>query len=294
MEPINQQELSETTDRLFKELEDRLEDIRSTEEDIVHQAENAAGAILRSLKQLKEFITAYRFRDKAEEIQFFKYTKPKFYSLLIYYVKVFNIETERPIGSDKEQKKYLEKELKRLKHFFDNNRHFYRYYRSGANYLDKKYFLRGQVDLRLSVDAFYYDADPNFSTPQDYKVAKILANEQLRVYLNRSLEELYHTEGDDNGLMPANGGLKWTGSKTALIELLYALQSTGVFNHGAADIRQIASHFERMFLVELGNYYRTFQEIRIRKSGRTNFLDQLAERLVKRMDEADENPKFAT
>jgi hypothetical protein len=41
--------------------------------------------------------------------------------------------------------------------------------------------------------------------------------------------------------------------------------------------------------VELGNYYNSFQEMRLRKKSRTTFLDQLTEKLVQRMNEADEN-----
>ncbi|MDH7459858.1 RteC domain-containing protein [Chitinophagaceae bacterium 26-R-25] len=72
---------------------------------------------------------------------------------------------------------------------------------------------------------------------------------------------------------------------------MYALQSLVVFNNGAADIKLLATYFERIFTVDLGNYYRIFQEIRIRKGNRTAFLKSLIERLTQRMDDADENPK---
>ncbi|WP_158638411.1 RteC domain-containing protein [Panacibacter ginsenosidivorans] len=52
-------------------------------------------------------------------------------------------------------------------------------------------------------------------------------------------------------------------------------------------MKDIAQLLEAVFGIDLGNYYRTFQEIRIRKSGRTNYLDQLKATLIRYMDETD-------
>jgi hypothetical protein len=73
---------------------------------------------------------------------------------------------------------------------------------------------------------------------------------------------------------------------------LYALQSAGSFNNGTVDLKELANHFQSYFNVDLGNYYRTFQDMRIRKINRTTFLDLLKGRLIQRMDETDENPKY--
>jgi hypothetical protein len=59
--------------------------------------------------------------------------------------------------------------------------------------------------------------------------------------------------------------LKWTASKASLIELLYALQTSGSFNNGSIDLKSLATSLENLFDIDLGNYYRVFQEIRIRK-----------------------------
>ena len=72
-----------------------------------------------------------------------------------------------------------------------------------------------------------------------------------------------------------------------MIELIYALHSTDAINNGTADIKDIAYFVERIFRIDLGNYYRAFLEIRMRKNGRTKFLDTLKEELIKRMDETD-------
>lgn len=82
----------------------------------------------------------------------------------------------------------------------------------------------------------------------------------------------------------------WTGSKVALIELLYALHTEGVFNNGASDLKDIAEYLEVVFDIDLGQYHRAFLEIRVRKSDQTKFLNSLKEKLVKRMENTDDLP----
>ena len=93
--------------------------------------------------------------------------------------------------------------------------------------------------------------------------------------------------GDKSQRKP-NVKMIWTAPKVSLIELIYALHSEGVFNNGAADLKDIADYFEHIFDIDLGQYRRTFHEIRARKVDRTKFIMTLNETLVKRMDNADE------
>ncbi len=82
--------------------------------------------------------------------------------------------------------------------------------------------------------------------------------------------------------------LNWTGSKVALIELLYALHTEGVFNNGAADLKDIVEYVENVFNIDLGQYRRVFLEIRSRKSDKTKFIMALNKVLLKRMENTDE------
>lgn len=50
----------------------------------------------------------------------------------------------------------------------------------------------------------------------------------------------------------------------------------------------MAEYFENVFNIDLGQYHRTFLEIRIRKSDQTKFLNALKEKLVKRMLNTDD------
>ncbi|MDE5417605.1 RteC domain-containing protein [Labilibaculum sp. DW002] len=82
--------------------------------------------------------------------------------------------------------------------------------------------------------------------------------------------------------------LKWTESKTALVELIYGLHSSKSINDGKEGIKRIAQLFESMFDIDLGDVYHTFSEVRNRKIEQTKFLDLLKDSLLTKMKEIDE------
>ena len=250
----------------------------------IQRVEAVIELIIKSLATVKEFVLKKGFRNMEEEIRFFKYQKPVMVSKLIYYNAIYKIETRKPYGT-KPIRKYLKKELKRLKRFFDNNIDFYKYYRNNNSFLDEKLFVRGRHDIKLCLDTYYFQSDQTFSTSHDYKVAKIMANDLIQVYLEA---QLYSMGKHQLSKQPLGVGLTWTGSKAALIELIYALHYQGVFDNGNNDIRLIAEYFEQTFNIDLGNFYHTYLEIRTRKVNRTKFLDVLRDALIKKMDEQDE------
>ncbi|MCK9438449.1 MAG: RteC domain-containing protein, partial [Synergistaceae bacterium] len=238
--------------------------------------------IVECLSELKEYILKKGFKDINEEIHFFKYQKPAIVSKLIYYNAIYKIETRKPYG-EKLIREYLNRELKKLKRYYDNNLEFYKYYRTNNSFLDEKLFVRGKYDIKLCLDTHYFQSDLSFSTSHDYKVAKIIANDLIQVYIEDQLNN-----PTQEGKSTTSKKLNWTGSKVALIELIYALHYQGVFNDGNADIRLIAKYFENAFNVNLGNFYQTYLELRNRKMNPTKFLDALREGLIRKMDEQDE------
>ncbi|WP_298152250.1 RteC domain-containing protein [Flavobacterium sp.] len=275
------------SETLISELEAQLKLIHSESDDPIEYAEQAIKVVISLLEKLKTFFMKHRFESKLEEVIFFRDIKPQFASWLIYYNDIYNITTNKPFGSKKVLRKYYTSELKKLKSFFDENAEFYKYYRAGNRYLDNKYFIRGKHDIRLTLDSFYFQADNRFSTSHDYKVARILANDLIKKFVENEMALL-----DGNTIAPGSISgkkIKWTGSKVALVELIYALHSESVFNKGNADLKETIRHFENMFDIDLGQFNRTFLEIRERKSERTKFLNALTNTLILRMDDADEN-----
>ena len=180
-------------------------------------------------------------------------------------------------------------ELLKLKIFFDENHEFYRYYRTNNRCLDKKYFVRGKYDIKLTVDSFYFQADQSFSTSHDYKLAKILANDLIKSYIESEITKLGHNSDQLQPTILSSKKQKWTGSKVELIEIIYALHTEGVFNNGKSSLKEVVSYFESAFDIDLGQFNRVFLEIRNRKMEKTKFINTLKNKLINRMDEADEN-----
>jgi hypothetical protein len=280
---LNQKILS-----LILELNEQLNFIDLEIDNPIKKCEKAIEVILTSIANLKKIVSKNNFKSDTEEIQFFKELKPQFTSKLIYFNMVYKIEMKRPNGGNRIVKKYFNNELLKLKAFFDNELEFYQYYRTGNTYLDYKYFQRGKFDIKLALDNYYFETDTNFSTSHDFKVAQILANDLIQLYLENQLIMIENKDTTEKTQRKPNIKMTWTSPKVSLIELIYALHTEGVFNNGAADLKEIAEYFEHIFEIDLGQYRRAFLEIRARKNDKTKFISTLNEALLKRMENSDE------
>ncbi|MBJ7881616.1 RteC domain-containing protein [Gelidibacter salicanalis] len=275
--------------KFISEFESNLESLEFETDDILYKAEHRIAKTEICIKRLRNEVIEKGFDSKNEEISFFKHIKPQIFSRLIYYVRLFNIESKRPRSSSKFQIRYLNNHIDKLQVFFNDNLEFYHYYRRGATTLDEEYFIRGKSDLRLPTESYHFFIDEQFSTCQDTTVATIIAYDMLIVYLQQEIEKLQtSTDTYNKSMKQSSSKLFWTGSKTELTELIYALHSSGAINSGTADIKELASLFEQMFNIGLGNYYHTFIEIRARKSNKTKFMDKLKDSLEMRFEDSDE------
>ncbi|MHB8207646.1 RteC domain-containing protein [Mucilaginibacter sp.] len=277
---------------LYQELEQQLGRIETETGDILEMAKRSYYAVEAVMIRLKTYITGYTFKEPSEEIYFFKELKPLFYARLIYFIRLFEMETNRPDGSERTQRKYLKKQLATIKRYSEENRTFYKYYRSGATYMDGAYFTRDKFDILIGLDVSYFDCDQSFCTSHDYKVAMLLANEQLVAYLNKGLQRLNNRHIDNKITMLEELGLNWAETKTSFVELMYGLQSIGAFYNvktkAKADIKDIARFFEIVLDMELGNYYRLYYDIRLRKKEPASFIDKIKISLIKRMNDTDD------
>lgn len=274
--------------QMLFELTEQLNFINLEMDDSIAKSEKSLELTLKAIDNLKKQFLKNKTISSDTEIDFFKNIKPKFTSLSIYHNAIFKIETKMPHGGDFITKKYLNKELKKLKRYFDNNLDFYNYHRTGSSFLDFKYFIRGSHDVKLRLDSFYFEADHSFSTSHDFKVAKILAHDLVQVYIETKILKMGKKEHKEKSQHEPKGKMIWTGSKVSLTEIMYAFHTKGVFNNGAAELKEIASYFEEIFHIDLGQYRRTFLEIRDRKSDKTKFINALEYELLKRMEETDE------
>ncbi len=270
--------------KLKKELEAEINRIESTDANSLKKALEASHVLGNAFDRLKTFAITYDFRDEQEEIYFFKEIKPGLCSHLIYYRKVYNIEMNRPVGSIEVQHDYLLRELDRIHDFQQKRQDFYRYIRSGATNLDSIYFLRGKTDMELYLESFYYERDPLFSTNCDFKVARIKANDMLQTFIQDELKAL--SAGQADGVDLRNVNLRWETQKNYLIELLYALDTVGVF--GKVTLTRLVAFAEQLLRIELGNVTSIFSNMKTRDQP-TPFLDILKEGLLRRMKRKDDD-----
>lgn len=273
------------TNRLLIELENQLEENQTIDDDPIKKLEEAIEYVIISLEKLKTFFKNYNLNNKQEEIYFFKEIKPQFTSKLIYFNEIYNIEINKPIGDEKRLKKYYSKEIKKLKNFFTKNKEFYKYYRTKNSCLDKKYFLRKKYDIKLTLESYYFQSDPVFSTSHDYLIAKLIANEKIIIFLENKLNKrIENTTKKNNKTI-----LKWTGTKVALVELVYALHNEKIINNGNISLNECIKAVEIFFNTEIKQHNRIFLEIRNRKTiDKTNFINSLQINLNNKINQLDE------
>ena len=266
----------------IKNLEDKtwckIRKIESAELDITNRSLTVLKLLEEMFGQLKEFIINYRFRDENEEILFFKEIKPRMLCKLLYYRKIYNIEMNRPLCGLEASRNCLKLELNNIQDYISKRLDFYRYYRSGATYMDKVYFLRGTVrEADQYLDSFEFERDPLFSTGADFRVAKILAGDMLREYLTRELRAL---DAHESVPLP-DVRLTWLESKTALCEQIFAWHAKGTF--GNIPLTRLSSYIQKVFNVELNsNLPRTFNDMSLRNDP-TPYLDSLIDALLVKM-----------
>ena len=276
-------------EEMVLKIDAEIESIGFNNDITINDALHMVKYIIPLYDQLRKLTVEHIFSSTEEEIYFFKELKPNILGRYLYFNKVYRIESQCPSGSNDVIKEYLNDELGGLTYFFRRNLELYQYYRSKATTYDTYYFIRGKADIRLCCDSFQCDRDPMFSTGYDHKIAKILANEMLQIYLNKRIINLGQSEAINKQAIskipyPAN----WTSNKIFLIELGYALYVAGDINNGNITVKEIMDLLGAMFNIDLGDYYRGYITLKNRKKDRTLYLKTLIEKLLKRMEEDDE------
>lgn len=269
---------------LLAKLEKSIILLETKENDQILFCKSAIGIIRNALEELRHLVLEHGFASDEEEIFFFKNIKGSIVQQLIYHTDLLMIESRRPPGNKEFNVRYYNQELERMNRFCVENTAYWQYIITGATSLDKVYFTRDGADRDTFFDASVINIDKHFSTSYDFLFAKLSAYDKLSKYYNVYVREL-ETGAPTRQLKKDK--LVWTGSKAAIIELIYGLHSCGVINNGNVEVKQIAAFFEEHLNVQIGNWYRAFQDMRERKTNRTIFADLLKKKLLERMDQND-------
>lgn len=283
--------INQTCHEIIQKFEEELSRVLNEPSDIINKTEKAIGLCSLALLDMKNLVKANEFQDVEEEIHFFKYVKPKVYSKLLYFYELFKMETKRP-KSRFLQKRYWKGKLKEVNRYFKNNQELFLYYRNDKSHSDELYFLRKNRRLIIHPETIFSYIDNEFSTLHDYTFSSINAHEELVKYIENEISQLEQIELREKNNPSTDffvtTGIKWTGSKISLVELIYALHSTNSINNGNISLAELVKLSEQLFNIELDDYSRTYLDIRMRKIRRTKFLDALIQSLLKRMEDADE------
>ncbi|MFI8378866.1 RteC domain-containing protein [Leeuwenhoekiella sp. NPDC079379] len=227
-----------------------------------------------ALTRLNELVTQQDFEDVSEEIHFFKHLKPCPMRYLIYYSEMRLCELRKPKAGVCFQMQFYKKELRKINKFFKCQMDFVRYMEQELTHLDHQYFTRN-AGIRIPfTPLIHYFEYPEFSSSHDLLWAKIQAMYMLITYLQEALTAL-KSRVEAPILAQKHLVLLWSGSKTALVELIYALYASQHLNHGGSDLSTLVSCFENFFHIKLDGIYKTYGEIKSRKGSRTKFLEEL-------------------
>ncbi len=273
-----------THQTLLADLQEQIKQIKNKIEDPFLIAEAAVQIIDNVIVKANESFSTFEFPSQEEEIHFFKVLRPELLSLLFFYNCVYKFESFKPFTCKRDIKKYLLDHRGVLKSFTAENREFYKYHNSGNTCFDRIYFIRGKHDIKQFIDSMSFVVDNRFCTNHCYLTAKILANKLFSVYLENCFLELKNSPLIVQGTKSRSIKTTWTGSKVALIELAYAIHEDCAVNNGNIEVKEIIALLETVFDISLGYHSATFLELRQRKNGKTKYLDNLKEKLLRRME----------
>ena len=258
----------------LKKLDQELAKFKIGDSNQLVMIESSFYLVDKALEKLKKEILDFDFKDEEEEINFFKNYMTEFLSRSNYYSELFHIESERQGGEDQHTNRFYLEKMEEVNKYFQRYAALNNYLILGKSYLDRVYFLRGAEAPLIYPDLFRHTLDSSFCTVYTLHFARLKAMEKLMNYLSDKVS-VEIIEGQRNRNIQDHGNsLFWTGSKVDLVELIYALKTTAVVNHGSASVADLAIVMGGVFGKKLKDYYKTFGEIRERKAGKTFFLDR--------------------
>ena len=278
--------MTDTYSQLEILLDQELQQIEKTIFNQIECYEKMVRASVESYSILKLKLKEHKFGDKASEIHFFKNIHPLAVSKIHYYTSLAKYYCHiSSLNLAKDKKCHCKKILKQISDYYSHYQYIITYYTSGKSDFDKKYFLRKNTEYPVVLEDCLALLDKNTTTGYDLILARYLAYTRYSDFLQTEIKCL---DSDDKNTQLGDGGvfLEWTGSKIELIELMYALWAKGSINNNQITISELATSFQKMFQVELGEFYHTFSEIKNRKNP-TLFLDNLRKALNNKIDEKD-------
>lgn len=237
------------------------------------------------LFQLRLEMRNMDFISTIDEIHFFKKQKPYIHGKLFFYLELNDFLIDYPATGISKQRIYIKEQIAILKAKKAEVFEFAKYCKLNATKFDQMFFLREDPQLDLFMNKNL--DDPEFSTSHDLLASQIVsfnlltkfyANELVLLKTKKSIVIIKEVK-------PAIlQGLTWTGSKTALVELVISLHLSKAIANGEIELNKLVAAVELIFDIDLGNIHKVFDQIRDREKDPTKFLDSLKNALIKKIN----------
>ena len=114
----------EEVDKILEQIEVDISEIDLYGYDIIETSLSMVHKLQSILNDLRMRVQTYVFPTKEDEILFFKTQKPEILARLLFFYKIYRIETQCPNGSDEVMRSYINRELDNLTFFFNRNLDF--------------------------------------------------------------------------------------------------------------------------------------------------------------------------
>ncbi len=267
---------------LLQEFKDKITRLKSRDETKLKESFAAIQLSAKYLRKLSDIVVNQGFQYRKEEVVFFKIIKPQIFSVAIFYNELAAIESIKARSNLTHFRKFLKKRSYKIMNFFQDNNFLYVYYQCRLDQLDEELFLRSDKNILIYCLNQHSIVDIWFATGWDILMAKIMAYEELQLYLNAEIKRLDSPDSSENEPKHPKSVFKWTETKVAFTELIYALRDSKAIDDGKVDINDLAKILGEIFNISPGDIYHTFAEIKYRKKSTTNFIDKLRDALSKR------------
>ena len=116
--------MKEVVDKILEQVEADISEIDLYGYNIIETSLSMVHRLQSILNDLRTKIQTYVFLTKEDEILFFKTQKPEILGRLLFFYKIYKIETQCPNGSDEVIRNHINRELDSLTYFFNRNLDF--------------------------------------------------------------------------------------------------------------------------------------------------------------------------
>jgi len=263
----------------MKKLDRELSKFSILGENTLLMIESSFFVVDKTVEEIKDWVKGSGFQSEKEEIQFFKLYMTELLSRSYFYSELFLIESNKPLEEEEKVFLFYQEQIEEIRRYFHRYVALNNYLVMGKTYLDRVYFLRASDAPLIYPDLVRHTLDSQFCTVYTLYFGRLKAMGRLMNFLLSKVGDVGKGIGKQKEERNDASGLLWTGSKVELVELIYALKCTSVINHGSASVSDLASVLGTVFGKRLRGFYKTFEEIRSRKSNKTLFLDKCKDRL---------------